>query len=288
MGANTKDFGTIKIETGFEADMEATLNEGEKLLTVETSLQNKTAHMFPGAHPMRRVLTRLIVTDANGERVPFRQAKGESEFNDITNQVAFLDGNVIKEGFGAVDVEYNKHADVVIQGYTPDFIGKKHVKSQFMDDATLSWVSPDGTVSNSAPVCKNEDPATGDCIGKAWVIEGTTTVKKITDTDETDHFTRIYGRETGKRTPDGTHVVRPGFDSNIASDNRLKPNEMEKYTLKYDTKDAAFPLAARYEVYYLKKGGNGKFPTGPDGFLKPGLPAKAAIYKVFGEEVAID
>ena len=62
----------------------------------------------------------------------------------------------------------------------------------------------------------------------------------ITDIDGTaDHFTRIYGRETGKRAPDGTHVVRPGFDSNIATDNRLKPNERERYYVTYDVSDVA-------------------------------------------------
>ena len=291
MGANTKDFGLVKIKTGFEAGVEATVNKGKKLLKMETYLQNKTAHMFPGAHPMRRVLTRLIVTDANGDRVPFRQAKGESMFNDITNQVALLADNEIKDGYETVDVEYNKHADVVIQGYTPDFIGKKHVKSQFMDNTVVDWVSPDGTVTASAPVCTKTDPVDPETC-TSWAIKGTTTVKKIIDTGDTDQFTRIYGRETGKRAPDGTHVVRPGFDSNIASDNRLKPNEREKYSLKYDTKDAVFPLTATYKVYYLKKGGSGKFPTGADGFLNTSLPAatlkKLAIFEVFSDKVVID
>jgi hypothetical protein len=294
MGANTKDFGTTKIETGFEADMEVKFNKGKKLLTVETYLQNKTAHMFPGAHPMRRVWTRLVLFDKNGNMLPFRQAKAESTFNDITNQVAVLDGNEIKDGFETVEVAYNKHADVVIQGYTPDFTGKKHVSSQYMDSTEVDWVSPDGTVRNSAPVCTTgEFDSAGKCTGP-WAIKGKTTVKKVTDIDgRADHFTRIYGRETGKRAPDGTHVVRPGFDSNIAADNRLKPNEMEKYTIKYDTKKAAFPLKAEFRVYYLKKGGNGKTPIVEDpddedyGFLDTANP-KDAIFKVFGRDVQID
>ena len=286
MGANTKDFGLTKIKTGFEAGLQAK-QRGQKIV-VNTTLQNKTAHMFPGAHPMRRVLTRLIVTDANGDRLVYRHAKGASEFNDVTNQLAVLEGNTIMPGFETVDVKYNKHADVVIQGYTPDFTGQKHVSSQYMDQTKVDWVSPDATVSNSAPQCTDIHPDTGDCIG-SWVIKGTTTVKKISDIDAaTDHFTRIYGRETGKRAADSTHVVRPGFDSNIAADNRLKPNEMEKYTVLYDTKDAVFPLKAEFRVYYLKKGGNGKFPTDPDtGFLGSVTP-KDAIYEVARHSVTLN
>lgn len=295
MGANTADFGLVKIKTGFESDLVVDKANGRKL-KLKTYLQNKTAHMFPGAHPMRRVLTRIVVTDANGDKVPFAKAKGKSKFKSVTNQVAFLKDHVIKEGFETVDVKYNKHADVVIQGYTPDLTGQKHVSSQFMDQTSVDWVSPDGTVINSAPHCTNVDAGTGDCIGNSWVIKGTTTVKKVTDIDgSADHFTRIYGRETGKRAPDATHVVRPGFDSNIASDNRLKPNEREQYTVTYKTKGAAYPLTVKYKVYYLKKGGSGKFPTGPDGFFEssgaaqdPATKKKLAIFNVFEKEVTID
>ena len=174
---------------------------------------------------------------------------------------------MIKDGFEEVDVKYNKHADVVIQGYTPDLNGKKHVSSQEMDQTKVDWVSPDGTVKDSSPVCTTGEFDSDGCTGP-WAMKGKTTVKKITDIEgDADHFTRIYGRETGKRASDGRHVVRPGFDSNIASDNRLKPNERENYIVKYDTKDAEFPLKAEFRVYFLKKGGNGKAPLGKVGFL---------------------
>jgi hypothetical protein len=264
---------------------------------VNTTLQNKTAHMFPGAHPMRRVLTRLIVTDAEGNKLSYRHAKGTSKFKSITNQVAVLTGNTIKPGFETVDVEYDKHADVVIQGYTPDFKGWKHVNSQYMDQAKVDWVSPDATVKESAPVCLMTDSDTGDC--KSWGIRGQAQVSKITDIDGTaDHFTRIYGRETGKRAPDGTHVVRPGFDSNIATDNRLKPNEMENYTIVYDTAGATYPLTVKYKVYYMKKGANGQFPTCPEestqpceiGFLdnQKNKDKKLAIFEVFSDDVTVE
>ena len=249
--------------------------------------------MFPGAHPMRRVLTRVVVTDANGDKLAFKKAKGKSKFKDVTNQVAVLAGNTIKPGFETVEVKYDKDSDVVIQGYGPDLSGSNEsVNSQFMDQAKVDWVSPDATVTNSAPVCIKTDPADADkCL--TWGIKGQAQVTKITDIDGTaDHFTRIYGRETGQRNSDGTHVVRPGFDSNIATDNRLKPNEQEKYTIVYDTEDAAFPLTVKYKVYYLKKGASGKFPTAADGFLNTSLPAatlkKLAIYEVFGKEVVVE
>ena len=299
MGANKADFGLVKIKTGFESDLVVAEANARKL-KLETYLQNKTAHMFPGAHPMRRVLSRIVVTDANGNKVPFDKAKGKSKFEGITNQLAVLAGNIVKPGFETVEVAYDKSSDVVIQGYTPDLDGKKGepVSSQFMDGTKVDWVSPDGTVVSSDPVCTNVDPDTGDCMG-SWVIKGKTTVKKITDIDGgADHFTRIYGRETGQRDPNGTHVVRPGFDSNIASDNRLKPNEREQYTVTYKTKDAVYPLTVKYKVYYLKKGGSGKFPTCTDpekcevGFLDTSLPAsqlkKLAIYEVYDEEVVIN
>ena len=306
MGANVADFGLTKIKTGFEADMNAK-KKGKKIV-VKTELQNKTAHMFPGAHPMRRVLTRVVVTDVHGNKLSYRHAKARSKFKSITNEVAVLADNTIKPGFETVDVKYNKHADVVIQGYTPDFERWTHVSSQYMDSATVDWVSPDATVKDSEPVCTETDPDDPDvCIG-SWIIKGQAQVSKITDVEGTAYnFTRIYGRETGKRAPDGRHIIRPGFDSNIAADNRLKPNEKEKYRVVYNTKDAVFPLKVQYKVYYLKKGASGVYEglTADDGFLKErsdfpegadGDAAwdayqttlkKAAIYEVFDKEVTI-
>ena len=299
MGANTKDFGLVKIKSGFEAGMSARMkrrgrddddddddnddeagygkNSGK--IIVRTSLQNKTAHMFPGAHPMRRVLTRVVVSDADGNKLPYTSAKGRSKFRTIRNQLAVLEGNEIMPGYQTVKVKYDDDREIVIQGQTPNLDDDgETVVSQKMDGTLMPWTSPDATVINSEPV-QNDDGT--------WSIKGETTVKKIIDTDETDHFTRIYGRETGKRK-DGVHVVRPGFDSNIAADNRLEPNEKEIYRVAFDTSGVtAWPVTVKYKVYYLKKGGNGSFPTGDDGFLKEGLPAKAAIFEVYSEEVVI-
>jgi len=281
MGANKADFGLVKIKSGFESDMRAR-KLGKKIM-VDTKLLNKTAHMFPGAHPMRRVLTRVVVTDANGKKLPFAKATGDSDFRTITNQLATLAGDTTMPGYESVKVEYNADRNLVMQGQTPN-LDEEPVMSQQMDDTVVDWVSPDATVENSSAV-QNPDGS--------WSVKGTTTVKKIVDiSGPVDHFTRIYGRETGKRMSDGTHVVRPGFDSNIATDNRLEPNEFEKYKIFYDTSSAAWPVTVKYKVYYLKKGGSGKFPAGEDGFLDTSLPPatlkKLAIYEVFADEVVLD
>jgi hypothetical protein len=293
MGANKADFGLAKIKTGFESSMSA--KKAGKKIKVDTRILNKTAHMFPGAHPMRRVMTRVVVTDADDKKLSVQSATGDSDYKTITNELATLSGNEIKSGYEAVKVEYDEGRNIVIQGYTPD-LNEESVFSQIMDQTLVDWVSPDATVESSSAV-KTESGA--------WVIEGETTVKKIIDvTDEVDHFSRIYGRETGKRKKggeyNGTHVVRPGFDSNIATDNRLKPNEFEKYKVSFEASDATFPVTVKYKVYYMKKGASGKFPTctekstGPCelGFLDTSLPAsklkKLAIYEVFSKEETIE
>ena len=306
MGANTKDFGLVKIKSGFEARMSARMKargrdddaddsdddrrsgksqgkgKGKKggQIIVETSLQNKTAHMFPGAHPMRRVLTRVVVSDADGNKLPFIKATGRSKFRTIRNELAVLEGNEIMPRYDTVKVKYDDDREIVTQGQTPNLDDDgETVSSQMMDQALMAWSSPDGTVINGEPV-QNEDDT--------WSIVGETTVKKIIDTDATDHFTRIYGRETGKRK-DGVHVIRPGFDSNIAADNRLEPNEQEIYQIAYSAKGTtAWPVTVTYKVYYLKKGGNGQFPTGEDGFLKEDISPEAAIFEVYSESVVID
>jgi len=289
MGANTADFGTTKIKTGFKAGLDA--EQGDGKIVVKTSLQNMTAHMFPGAHPIRRVLTRVVVTDANGNMIPYESATGKSKYKSIKNKVAVLDGNKIKPGFKKVDVKYDENRNIVIQGYTPDLDERgEPVTSQIMDQSTVPWASPDGTVAGGIPT-QVQDPKTGELI---WVIKGNTTVKKIVEDTNRNYFTRIYGRETGKRDPYGTHVVRPGFDSNIAADNRLKPNEKEQYEITYDASYVeAWPVTVQLKVYFMKKGAGGVFPTDPaTGFLNANLPdwkkKKLAIFEVASKEEIVE
>ena len=297
MGANTADFRyRTKIKTGFKAGLDAEDDDGK--IVVETALQNETAHMFPGAHPIRRVLTRVVVTDANGNMIPFESAMGKSKYKSIKNKVAVLDGNKIKPGFKKVDVKYDENRNIVIQGYTPDLDEDgEPVTSQIMDQSSVPWASPDGTVTGGTPTQVPHPTKPGETI---WVIKGNTTVKKIIEDTNRDYFTRIYGRETGKRITDdtspyfGTHVVRPGFDSNIAADNRLKPNEKEEYEITYDASDVeAWPVTVKLKVYFMKKGAGGVFPTDPaTGFLNANLPdwkkKKLAIFEVASKEETVE
>ena len=280
MGANMADFGLGKIKSGFSADMNALLSGSA--VEVETSLLNKTGHMFPGAHPMRRVLTRVVVTDAAGNRLPYSAATGVSTFETITNSIATLPGEDVLPGHEAVTVAYDASRDLRFQGQQPDLDGTA-VTSQQFDNSVVNWASPDGTVANPTPTQQADG---------SWAMVGTTTVKKITDSPATDNFTRIYGRETGKRASDGTFVVRPGFDSNIVTDNRLSPNERENYSIAFDASTVtAWPVTVTYKVYYMKKGAGGKFPVGDDGFFDSTLPAdkkkKLAIFEVYSKSVTV-
>jgi hypothetical protein len=58
----------------------------------------------------------------------------------------------------------------------------------------------------------------------------------------------------------------------------------------YDTSDAVFPLNVEYRAYFLKKGGNGKFPTDSDGFLDPNHPQlpKLAITEIYRQQEVIE
>ena len=121
----------------------------------ETSLQNKTAHKFPGAHPMRRVLTRVVVTDPDGNKLPYIKATGRSKFRTIRNQLAVLEGDEIMPGYQTVKVKYDDDREIVTQGQTPNLDDDgETVSSQMMDQALMAWSSPDGTVINSEPVAR--------------------------------------------------------------------------------------------------------------------------------------
>ncbi len=88
--------------------------------------------------------------------------------------------------------------------------------------------------------------------------------------------------------------MRPGFDSNIATDNRLKPNEKEEYEITYDAADVeAWPVTVKFKVYFMKKGAGGVFPTDPaTGFLNANLPdwkkKKLAIFEVASKEETVE
>ncbi|NPA32005.1 MAG: hypothetical protein GXO04_00080 [Aquificae bacterium] len=77
-GASSPD----KVRSGVEVKITSLSVEGTKV-KVEYYVKNKTAHMFPGAHPMRRVFTILRVFDQNGNPLPLSEAYGITKFEDV-------------------------------------------------------------------------------------------------------------------------------------------------------------------------------------------------------------
>jgi len=241
---------TAKIQSGFGADVTAITN-GDTL-TVTTTLSNKTAHMFPGAHPMRRVLTRLIVTDGDGNMLTPESMTGESTFADATNTLATVAGKTLHSSQDTtVTVVENGSANLDFPGKVDDLNGSS-VNSQKFDGSPVTISGTDSTIADQTITN-----------GKTT---GTATNAAIQDTGPANMFTRIYGHETGKKY-NNVFVVRPGFDSNMVDkDNRLSPNETETYTLTYKL-NGATDVSATYKVYYMQKGANGKFIAGTDGWL---------------------
>jgi hypothetical protein len=250
---------TAKIKSGFEGTI-STSSDGSTL-TVTTTFTNKTAHMFPGAHPMRRVLSRVIVTDSTGAMIDVASSTGISTFTDIENSVQPLQGKTLHSSTAApVPVQENGSAALSFPGKVADLNGA--VVSQKFDGQTVTVKGTDTTILNQEIV--------------GTTTQGTLSNAAIVDSSDTSNFTRVYGHETGKKYDEegnfknltGTFVVRPGFDSNmVASDNRLSPNETETYTLTYDITGKT-GVSATYKIYYMQKGANGKFIVDPaTGFL---------------------
>ncbi len=245
-----KTSATAKIQSGFDSSLDQ-LNDGSTLV-VSTTLTNKTAHMFPGAHPMRRVLTRVIVTSDQGI-VELKDAFGTSSFSDIENNVQPLAGKTLhSSAFDPVSVMENGSDTLDFPGKAPDLNGSD-VSSQKFDMTLVTIPGTDSTIADQT-------------VSTSGLTTGTNNNAAIVDSTDKKNFTRIYGHETGKKY-DGVFVVRPGFDSNmVANDNRLSPNETETYLLVYDIVGKT-GVKVEYKVYYMQKGANGKFIAGEDGFL---------------------
>ncbi|KIM10919.1 MAG: hypothetical protein KU37_07300 [Sulfuricurvum sp. PC08-66] len=262
-----------KIKSGFDADVNASISGNT--LTVSTSLLNKTAHMFPGAHPMRRVLTRVIVTDSTGAMVEYNStATGSSSFENIVNTVVpSIDGDKINTsgtGKGSVGVDYDNTRKIQISGLATD-LNNTTVTGQKFANTTVSIYAAD-VISKIQNIASGENNAS-------------VTNAVITTDSNASTFTRIYGRETGKSF-NGVFVVRPGFDSSTVpagKDNRLLPNEKESYTINYDVTNKT-GVTVTYKVYYMLTGANGTFPTGTDGWYN-GDTTTQRIEEVFSKTV---
>jgi len=268
-GNNFKD----KIISGFEADVSAEVN-GETL-TVSTYLLNKTAHMLPGAHPMRRMLTRVIVTDdETGAMVVYSGAEGNSTFENIVNTVEPSNSNdtinTTGTGRGSVQVKYKEARNIQISGLAPDLSDADVIGQKFAN--TPHYITAADVIENINNITDTYD------------VNSTVTNAVIKADDNASTFTRIYGRQTGKIIDD-IFIVRPGFDSNTVpdeSDNRLVPNEKETYTINY-TIDPEKTYTITYKVYYLLTGANGKFPIDPTTGWYDGSDAN--IYEVYSKQI---
>lgn len=245
-----------KLKSAVSTSLSAMLDGGA--IKVTTSLLNKTGHEFPAAHPMRRALTRVVVTDATGKKIPFVDATGASSHEDIVNNIATLPGETVYPGREKVGVKYNSGRVINIMGMEADLSGGP-VASQKFDKTVVDWDGSYGTPMNPAPVQKSNG---------LWSVVGQVYTNKIVASTDAGNFTRIYGHETGKKDSVGNYLVLPGFDSNIVRDNRLLTNERETYQISFDaTQVDAWPVTVDYRVYYMKKGAGGAFPVAADGFL---------------------
>ncbi|HEY9189699.1 MAG TPA: multiheme c-type cytochrome [Sulfurovum sp.] len=258
-----------KFQSGFDSNLTA-VDKGNGI-QVKTVLENKTAHMLPGAHPMRRVLTRVIVTDENGVEQNVSIAQATSKYDHIVNKVVTGDASNTISTFGKeeVNVDYDPNRVITYQGKA-DELDNTQVYSQDFNGTKPVIIAPDDTVKNQ--------------FVEGSKVKGNVFNAAIVNAEEyNSRFTRIYGRETGKyydlatgaptspSTPGAAYIVRPGFDSNIVPDqrdNRLQPNEREEYTINYNGLPAG-DYTVKFKIYYLLKGANGQFPVGEDGFLKP-------------------
>ncbi|MFT7879673.1 MAG: multiheme c-type cytochrome [Sulfurimonas sp.] len=260
-----------KIKSGFGASLNA-WRVGDTLV-VKTTLSNKTAHMFPGAHPMRRVLTRLIITDGENNMLTPTATNGISEFADTENILATLSGKRLDDSQPeTVTVMENGSGDLEFPGKVADLDGSA-VGSQKFDGSPVTVTGTDSTIANQTI--------------EHGVTTGTVTNAAIVESGEVDMFTRIYGHETGKKYNE-VFVVRPGFDSNmVEKDNRLSPNETEVYYLTYDISGKT-GISATYKVYYMQKGANGKFPQGSSGFLSETANPKLMITEVFSDQKSVE
>ncbi|QSZ40908.1 hypothetical protein GJV85_01865 [Sulfurimonas aquatica] len=248
-----KTAAVAKIKSGFDATLKEESNDGSTLV-LKTTFRNETGHMFPGAHPMRRVLTRVIVTDANGDIIAPTSVTGKSTFTNIDNTLATLTGkNLHSSQPTTVTLVENGSDALNFTGKVADLSGT--VTSQrFYSDSGVGKVA----ISATDATVKSQVVTDGKTSGLVFN-------SAIVDSNATQKFTRIYGHETGKMYDvDGTStfVVRPGFDSNkVQSDTRLSPNETETYTLTYDISGKT-GVSATYKVYYMQKGANGQFLDG--------------------------
>ncbi len=138
-------------------------------LTVTTTFTNKTAHMFPGAHPMRRVLSRVIVTDGAGNMIDVASSTGKSTFADIENTVQPLQGKVLHDSaLSPVPVNENGSDALDFPGKVADLTGAA-VPSQKFDGTPVTIPGTDYTIAKQTVT----DGTTTGTVSNAAIVEST-------------------------------------------------------------------------------------------------------------------
>lgn len=275
MATKVKEYGPGKLKSAMSANLKAK-RRGNKIV-VNASIFNKTGHFFPGTMPMRRVLMRVVATDARGNKLPLAKATGKSVYRDVRHKVATLPGEKVVKGHRVVK-RTAASQPVSFTGQTPDLNGGL-VSSQKFDTSTVPFVTPHPAAMVNASPTQQPDGS--------WRYQGEAKVRAIIDSTETDNFTRIYGYQMGREQADGSYLIRPGMDANKVVVTSLSPNEKEKYRLVFDASKAKGKVTVTYKIYYLTKGANAQFPVGPDGFLSSEAPASLLISEIYSKSVAV-
>ncbi|NPA52900.1 MAG: hypothetical protein GXO22_08395 [Aquificae bacterium] len=216
-----------KVASGMEIKiLDLSVEDGK--VKVKYHLKNKTAHMFPGAHPMRRVITILKVYDKEGNPLKLLSATGISDFQDVVYTYN-------KEGFAQeINVEVKKRDETV------DFLGK--VPDLEGDTVCSQWIDFD--------------------------IQTSTGTKRIIDEcDKTQYkFARVYGRElfdinTGIIQPG--FAANTSKDNRL-SPNEIEIYEVEFELPEGVDKDG---IKAELKAYYHKIGATGIVPVTEDEWI---------------------
>lgn len=232
---NTHAFEGGTSTTKLEAGISGTLSVNNNVATV--TLDNKTAHAFPGAHPMRRAAVIVRAFDQAGSEIAVTDATGNTTWGDVTYTYA-TDGTY----GGSITINITDSGTQPGRGANPTFLGQvPHLNGSGVFPQTF---------------------------GDADVANPTGMTKKISEvpygSGYNTGFVRLYGRETIHTTgvtnpntaPNGTVPgdAVDGFLGNSSADNRLISNESETFTITF----ASTPATVEYRIYYMQKGP--KFP----------------------------
>ena len=276
MATKVENYGAVKLKSAVDETLSASRSGNN--VVVKASLFNKTGHFFPGTMPARRVLMRIIATDAAGNKLPLVQATGNSTFEDVTHEIATLPNESIPTGHDTVTRKKAVQV-IVFTGQTPDLNGGA-VNSQQFDTTRFPFASPspEGFPGGATPA----QTTTGD-----WRYTGTIKGRAIVDVNgASNNFTRIYGYQMVTNKP-GALVIRPGIDSTGVSVTSLSPNERESYSVEFDATGVTGDITVTYKAYYMTRGANTKFPLAADGFLDEAASANLLISELFSKSTTV-